>query len=68
MENQKTGVWVEFYDDRKKRKKMIQYPKDPYDTQTEPILLKEWDANGKMIFDKASKDSFEKSKTNSKRK
>jgi len=61
-ENVKIGSWVEFYDDRKKRKRMTQYSKDPYDTTTQPIIMKEWDANGKMTFDKMSKDQFDRQK------
>ncbi|MBC7387789.1 MAG: hypothetical protein H7329_01135 [Opitutaceae bacterium] len=66
-EGQKIGSWVEFYDDRKKRKKVTQYPKDPYDKETQPIVLKEWDATGRLLFDKASQDQFDKKKTKSKK-
>lgn len=66
-ENEKVGTWVEYYDDRKKRKKVTLYPKDPYDTETKPIVQKEWDENGRLIFDKASQDQFDKKKTATKR-
>ena len=67
-EDQKTGTWVEFYEDRKKRKRVTQYPKDPYDTETKPVVVKEWDANGRLTFDKASQDQFEKKKLDQKSK
>ena len=62
-EGNKIGSWVEFYEDRKKRKKMTEYPKDPFDTETKPVVLKEWDVNGRLVFDKASQDQFDKKKT-----
>jgi antitoxin component YwqK of YwqJK toxin-antitoxin module len=61
-ENQKVGTWIEYYEDRKKRKKITQFPKDPFDTETQPVVLKEWDANGRLIFDKASEEQIEKRK------
>lgn len=61
-EDRKVGTWTEYYDEKKKKKKVTQYPKDPYDTETQPEVLKEWDANGKATFDKASKEQFEKQK------
>ncbi len=65
-ENAQIGLWAEYYEDRKKRKKLTQYPKDPYDTETEPIVVKEWDVNGRLVFDKASQDQFDKKKKDTK--
>ncbi|HAR19457.1 MAG TPA: hypothetical protein DCR46_02280 [Cytophagales bacterium] len=67
-EGNKIGQWFEYYDDRKKRKKIIQYPKDAYDTTTQPVLLKEWDTTGKLIYDKASKEQLGKQNEKSKKK
>ncbi|TAE74250.1 MAG: hypothetical protein EAZ85_04970 [Bacteroidetes bacterium] len=48
--NEKIGFWREWYDN-KKMKKEEQYPQHWYD-KTEPILLREWDEKGKLIYDK----------------
>lgn len=65
-ENHRIGLWIEYYEDRKKRKRVTEYPKDPYDTDTKPVVLKEWDANGRITFDKASQDQFDKKKQSTK--
>lgn len=61
-ENKKVGAWTEYYDEKKRKKKVIQYPKDPYDVETGPVVMKEWDAKGKLSFDKVSEEQFEKKK------
>ncbi|MBY0425052.1 MAG: hypothetical protein K2Q22_05390 [Cytophagales bacterium] len=51
--NVQFGVWTEYYDDDKNRKKKeTQYTKDEYVTDFEPVDLREWDAKGKIIYDK----------------
>ena len=59
-ENEKIGTWVEYFDDRKKRKRQTQYPNDPYDKKTEVKVVKEWDETGRITFDKTPKDSGKK--------
>jgi antitoxin component YwqK of YwqJK toxin-antitoxin module len=49
-EGVKTGRWVEYYDSGNRRMKETQYPKDCYDP-SEPIILREYSANGKMTFE-----------------
>ncbi len=44
----KVGKWMEFYPNRF-RKKEMQYPNDPLDTETEMLVVNEWDENGKII-------------------
>jgi len=44
----KIGKWMEFYPNRF-RKKEMQYPNDPLDTETEMLVVNEWDENGKII-------------------
>lgn len=48
--NEKIGFWREWYEN-KKMKKEEQYPQHWYDKK-EPILLREWDEKGKLIYDK----------------
>jgi len=51
--NVKFGIWTEYYDDEKNRKKKeTQYTKDEYVEDFEAYPLREWDAKGKIIFDK----------------
>ncbi len=47
----KVGIWSEYYDSRRRKKREIQYPEDPFDDEFEPYILKEWDENGKLIYD-----------------
>lgn len=48
----KVGKWMDYYQFRKIHKKETQYPKDPYDTNTDPVVLREWDEKGKVLFDR----------------
>ena len=49
-DGKKVGRWVVYYEGGNRRKKVIQYPKDAFDT-TEPKLLQEYRPDGKMIYD-----------------
>ncbi|MFT4734961.1 MAG: antitoxin component YwqK of YwqJK toxin-antitoxin module [Arcticibacterium sp.] len=49
----KVGGWIEYYDSGNRRRKEIQYPHDVYD-KAEPILLREFSSDGKMIFEHES--------------
>lgn len=49
----KIGVWTEYYDTRRRKKREIQYPEDPFDESFEPYIIKEWDESGKVIYDHA---------------
>jgi antitoxin component YwqK of YwqJK toxin-antitoxin module len=66
-ENRKVGNWTEYFDEKKKRKKIVQYPKDPFDTETQPVVMKEWDAKGKILSDKASEEQMAKKKKEQKK-
>jgi antitoxin component YwqK of YwqJK toxin-antitoxin module len=48
----KVGLWVEYFTDRNKRKREIQYPANPYkkEEQFEPYVLTEWDDEGNLII------------------
>jgi antitoxin component YwqK of YwqJK toxin-antitoxin module len=48
--NEKIGFWREWYAN-KKMKKETMYPTHWYD-KTPPVLMREWDETGKLIYDK----------------
>ncbi|REA55270.1 hypothetical protein DSL64_28320 [Dyadobacter luteus] len=48
---QKVGRWIEYYQFRRQRKKEIQYPKNSWDEEFEPFVLREWDDKGKLLYD-----------------
>lgn len=47
--DQKVGDWIENYPNGK-RKKIIAYPKEPFDKEIRPFVRKEWDDKGREIF------------------
>ena len=47
----RVGLWREFYSNRT-TKREVKYPDDPFDFDTPPIILKEWDEKGKVIYDR----------------
>lgn len=47
---EKVGVWREFYKNRARRKKEIQYKKDPFERNFLPYVLREWDESGKLVY------------------
>lgn len=47
--DQKVGDWIENYPNGK-RKKIVSYPKEPFDKDAKPFVKKEWDDKGKEIF------------------
>lgn len=47
--NEKVGDWIENYPNGK-RKKIIAYPKEPFDESIRPFIRKEWDDKGREIF------------------
>ena len=47
--DQKIGDWIENYPNGK-RKKILSYPKEPFDKEVKPFVRKEWDEKGREIF------------------
>ncbi|MBL7848010.1 MAG: hypothetical protein JNL40_11115 [Cyclobacteriaceae bacterium] len=47
--DQKVGDWIENYPNGK-RKRILAYPKEPYDETYQPFIRKEWDEKGREIF------------------
>lgn len=48
----KVGIWREFYPSKNRRKREIRYPEYAFDTVNHPYIMKEWDKNGKVIYDR----------------
>lgn len=46
----KVGVWTEFYADRRRRKKQIQFAKNAFEENFTPYIIKEWDQSGTEIY------------------
>lgn len=47
--DQKVGDWIENYPNGK-RKKILSYPKEPFDKEAKPFVKKEWDDKGREVF------------------
>lgn len=47
----KIGVWREYFNIRNRRKREVQYSKDPFDKSFRPYVLREWNNRGKLIYD-----------------
>lgn len=51
----KVGKWVEYYQFRRKRKRVIQYRTDPYNEDFTPYIVQEWDKDGNLIYDREAR-------------
>jgi antitoxin component YwqK of YwqJK toxin-antitoxin module len=52
--DQRVGKWSEFYANRRGRKKReIQYRKNPYDKEFTSYIIKEWNSKGQVVYDHA---------------
>ncbi|GAB3335994.1 hypothetical protein GCM10027429_18810 [Marivirga atlantica] len=49
----KVGLWVEYYDNRRRRKKTIEYGNDPFAKDFRPYIKQEWNAGGKLVYDRS---------------
>jgi antitoxin component YwqK of YwqJK toxin-antitoxin module len=50
--NEMVGVWKEYYKYRRKQKREIQYRNDPFDKKFVPYIIREWNEEGKLIYDR----------------
>lgn len=53
----KVGTWIKHYDFRNRRHYEYQYPESAYEPTAEPVLIKEYDRHGKLVFEK---DKFDR--------
>ena len=49
MWNEKVGDWTEYYPNGK-RKKIVSYPKEPFDETIKPYVKAEWNDKGKELY------------------
>ena len=47
----KVGKWIEFYPGGTRRKKEIEYPESPWDAIGKPRILREWNSQGRVVYD-----------------
>lgn len=52
----RVGLWREYYDNNRVKRE-VSYPEEPFDFKTKPLIQKEWDENGKIIFDRKKLES-----------
>lgn len=52
----KVGEWTEFWPFRNRKRYVYQYPETSYDEQFEPYLLKEYNKNNSLIYEKGKLD------------
>lgn len=48
----KIGLWREFYPDRNRRKREVLYSEYAFDTKHQPVIIREWDKKGVLIYDR----------------
>jgi antitoxin component YwqK of YwqJK toxin-antitoxin module len=54
---EKIGRWTEYYENRRRSKKQIQYKPDPYQDNFVPYTVREWNESGKVIYDRESRQA-----------
>lgn len=47
----RVGLWREYYDKKRSRKREIMYSKDPFDDEFKPYVIREWNEYGKLIYE-----------------
>lgn len=53
--NNKVGKWIEYHYNTQRRKKIVQFPEDPYDKHTAPFTWREYDMKGKIVYQNNAK-------------
>lgn len=47
----KVGTWREYYATRQVKREIL-YPEDPFDFEHNPVILREWDRKGQLLYDR----------------
>jgi len=50
--DKKVGVWREYYESRRRRKREIIFADNPYEQNYKAFISKEWDRRGRVIYDR----------------
>ncbi|MEO9476480.1 MAG: hypothetical protein ABJG41_13140 [Cyclobacteriaceae bacterium] len=49
--DQKVGIWREYYPNTRVKRE-VKYPLEPFDFDSPPVIIKEWDEEGHIIYDR----------------
>ena len=52
--DEKIKIWSEYFPDKGKKKREISFPKEPFEENYLPVITKEWNINGKLIYNRQS--------------
>ena len=52
--DKKIKIWSEYFSDKGKKKREISFPKEPFEENYLPVITKEWNINGKLIYNRQS--------------
>lgn len=52
--DEKIKIWSEYFSDKGKKKREISFPKEPFEENYLPVITKEWNINGKLIYNRQS--------------
>src|SRR5688572_16167229 len=55
-EGKKVGEWIEYWPFRNRRRYVYQYPETAYDEPFEPFLIREYNRNNSLIYEKGKLD------------
>ncbi len=58
-DGKKIGLWIEYFEDKNKRKRETLYPKDQW-LDAAPVVMREWDARGNLIITDGQKVDLSK--------
>jgi len=48
---QKVGKWMEYHHNSQRKKKIIQYPADPYEKEFSPYIWREYNKKGRLVYE-----------------
>lgn len=47
----RVGMWREYYPNKRVKREVL-YPEDPFDDEHRTVIVREWDTNGQVIYDR----------------
>lgn len=54
--DQKVGIWREYYPNTRVKRE-VKYPLEPFDFDSPPVIIKEWDEEGHIIYDRSKQEA-----------
>lgn len=58
----KIGIWREYFEERRRSKRSIQYANTAFETDFKPYVISEFDVAGNLIYDKETEDKNRQAK------